>query len=66
MFLVCAPGDNDALLRGGRVLDDFRALLREPGTVGLLLLDGLIDPIDEVAGGRSEWALGLRDHYARI
>jgi hypothetical protein len=66
MFLVVAPGDNDALLRGGRVLDDFRARLREPGTVGLLPLDGLIDRIGEVAGQGSEWARGLRGRYGLI
>ncbi|MCK6576111.1 hypothetical protein L6V77_34085 [Myxococcota bacterium] len=66
MFLVCASGDNEALLRGGRVLDDFRALLREPHTVGLLPLDGLIDRIGEVAGEGSEWARGLRRRYGRI
>lgn len=65
MFLVCASGDNDALLRGGRMLDDFRALLREPGTVGLLPLDGLIDRVGEVAGEGSERARGLRRRYGR-
>lgn len=48
------------------VLDDFRALMREPGTVGLLPLDGFIDRIGEVAGEGSEWARGLRERYARI
>ena len=60
MFRVCPPGDNDALLRGGRELDDFQALLCELGTVGLLPLDGVIDRIGEVAGEGSERARGLR------
>lgn len=66
MFLVCAPGDNEALLRGGRVLADFRARLRDPGTVDMLPVDGLIDRIGEVAGEGSEWARGLRARYVGI
>ncbi len=66
LFLVCAPSDNEALLSGGRVLDEFRALLRQPGTVGLLPLDALIDRVGAVAGEGSEWARGLRDRYGRI
>lgn len=66
MLLVCAPADNDALLRGGRVIDDFRAVLRAPDSVGLLALDGLIDWIAEVAGEGSAWARGLRGRYGRV
>jgi len=65
-FLVCASADNHALLRGGRVLGDLRACLRQPDTVGLLPLDPLIDRIGQVAGDGSAWARGLWDRYGRV
>lgn len=65
-LLVCAPRDNEALLRDGRMLSQFRALLREPDTAGLLALDDLIDRIALVVGEGSAWAVGLRARYGRI
>jgi hypothetical protein len=65
-LLVCAPGDNEALLRGGGVLGQFRALLREPDTVGLLAVDCLIDSIGSAVGERSPWVVGVLARYGRI
>lgn len=66
MFLVCASPDNDALLRGGRVLSDFRAVLRQPETAGLLAVDGLIDQLSASLGETAEWPRALRARYGRI
>jgi hypothetical protein len=65
-LLVCAPLANEALLRGGRLLEEFRSLLRSPETVGMLPLDALIDQIAVEVGGSSAWATGLRLRYGGI
>lgn len=55
-----------ALVLGPGAASDFRGLVREPGTVGLLPLDALIDRVGGVAGEGAEWTRGLRGRYARI
>jgi len=68
-FAVCAPANNDALLRDGSVLKDFRALTTDPSTV--LFID-LNEVIRDAVGATREnhqlktWARGLQDRYADI
>ncbi len=65
-FLVCAPAGNDPLLRGGRVLSSFRALLAKPETFGFLPLDNVIARIAQIGGGPAGWVEGITARYAGI
>ena len=65
-YMVCAPSANDALLRGGRVLSSFRALLAKPETVGFLGLDDVIARIAQIGRGPPGWVEGITARYAGI
>ena len=65
-YLVLAPARNDALLRGGAVLDSFRALLTQRDTAGLLALDDLIRAIAALGSGPAGWIDGIKARYADI
>lgn len=55
VFAVCAPAANAALLDGGRTLDSFRALLRDPESFAFIDLNALLLVIDQECRGRGEW-----------
>lgn len=66
-FAVCTSVNNTALLRGGTVLDGFRALLRRPEAVHLIDLEALLARLEMVAPPElREWASGLAERYAGI
>jgi len=66
VFAVCAPQTNDALLRGGAVLNDFRRWLADPSTLVFIPLEDLIEALsnESRAGGPKSWVDGLRSRYA--
>jgi len=68
-YAVCAPSGNKELLRGGSVLEDFKALTRDPSTVLFFDLDSLLkDAADAARDDQSleAWARGLQERYAGI
>ena len=65
-YLVCAPVNNEALLRGGQVLGAFQALLARPETAAFLTLDALIENIAAAGAGPKGWIEGITARYAGI
>jgi len=68
-FAVCAPIGNEALLRGGVVLDEFRRILAEPTTFLMLPLDALLERVAGLAERERPlrpWSAGLMARYSRI
>jgi hypothetical protein len=66
-FVVCASPNNDILLKGGKVLDGFRSLLRHPEAVHLMDLDALLARIKENApADLAAWARTLSARYRGI
>ena len=66
---MCAPAQNDALLRGG-ILERFRAHLESPETFRFLSLDSLLERIRVVTAagdpGPRAWAQELTARYGGI
>jgi len=64
---ICAPADNDALLRGGDALGQLRRYLRDPSTLLFLPLEELIRNLGSVCQGREvswrRWAAELAERY---
>lgn len=66
-FAVCSSSRNTALLGDGRVLDEFRSLLRDPESVSHLDLEEVLMRVDRCAPPElSTWAEGLSSRYAAI
>lgn len=68
-YAVCAPSSNNALLREGRVLEDFKTLTRDPSTVLFIDLDALVRDAAEAARHDDRlqgWAEGIQARYASI
>lgn len=68
-FGVCAPPRNEALLRGGEILEQFRRLLAEPTTLVFLSLDDVLEQIAGLAQLEprlAAWSEGLRARYLHI
>ena len=69
-FAVCAPRGNSKLLQDGQVLEEFRRLLKSPGSVVFMDVESLLDTIREMTVGsgdaRTKWVTGLTARYANI
>jgi hypothetical protein len=68
-YAVCAPANNNQLLDGGRVIESFMALARDPSTVLFISLDELIRRIVEAAcedRSLQAWAQGIEARYTSI
>ena len=68
-YAVCAPANNDKLLKGGSVIDQFKALTTDPQTVLFIDLNELIGSIHRAVGDAPElqgWAQGIVARYANI
>ena len=66
-FAVCASANNAALLKGGTVLDGFRALLRRPEAIHLIELDALLARVETVVPPELRtWATELSARYRGI
>ena len=67
MRRVCTSARNDALLRGGAVLDGFRSLLQRPDEVLLIDLDAVLGQLEEIAPSELRpWAQALSARYRDI
>jgi hypothetical protein len=65
-FAVCAPKNNDVLLKGGRTIAAFQNLLTHPGSMLLITLEDLVDALESSVGpGRfwQDWVVYLRHRY---
>jgi hypothetical protein len=66
-FAVCASPNNESLLQGGVVLDEFRSLLQHPDRVHLIDLDALLRHVQTVAPPElGTWAMALSERYGDI
>jgi len=66
-FAVCTSANNAKLLAGGKVLDEFRALLRRPEAVHLIDLETLLARIEALAPPElGTWATELSARYRGI
>jgi hypothetical protein len=66
-FAVCTSENNAALLKGGKVIDGFRSLLRRPEAFHLIDLDALLARIEAVAPAElGRWATGLAARFGGI
>ena len=66
-FGVCAPSNNERLLRHGDNLKSFRELIREPERFIFIDLDQLVSEIAGRTGGElTAWVDGLRARYTKI
>ena len=55
VFAVCAPADNEPLLRGGAVLDAFRRHTADPASVIFIPLEKLLERLKTLCAGRQAW-----------
>ena len=55
VFAVCAPAENDVLLQGGAVLDEFRRCAADPSTVVFIPLEAILERLVTVTAGRADW-----------
>jgi hypothetical protein len=66
-FAVCASPENRALLDGGKVLNEFRSLLRRPDHVHFIDLDALLARLAAIAPPELDtWAANLSARYRGI
>ncbi|HZH13933.1 MAG TPA: hypothetical protein VE057_06200 [Archangium sp.] len=69
VFALCAPVQNEALLKGG-IINAFRGHLARPETFRFIALDDLISRIGELAAKRppalQQWSEGLAHRYGGI
>lgn len=66
-FAVCTSANNTALLKGGKVLDGFRSLLRRPEAIHLIDLDALLEQVETAAPPELRtWATELSARYRGI
>lgn len=67
VFAVCAPSGNNRLLKSGKVLDDFRAIIRDPNSAIFIELGELISVLDGHSSSDSEgWVTNLKKRYCAI
>ncbi|HSV26411.1 MAG TPA: hypothetical protein VLH60_00825 [Sedimentisphaerales bacterium] len=63
-FAVCAPKGNDKLLKGERIIDDFKKYLADPASMLLIELEDFIDALQSSAGpDHQKWIDYLKQRY---
>jgi hypothetical protein len=66
IFAVCAPGGNAELLKAGKTIDGFRAVLNKPSTMRLITLEKLFNALDDACKQfpqRRVWVAYLKLRY---